>query len=218
MDPSALLAAWPAGGAGIATGAVLAVVVALTRIAVARTRGGRAAIVGAHAVESAFLAALLAAMLIFSFLQIVLRNVVQTGWVWIDPLLRHLLLWIGFAGALLATRMDQHINVDALSRSLSPAGRRSARIVTGIAAAAVCLVLAEAARAFLVDEAGAKTHGFLGVPTWCLIVVMPLALWGMAVRFCRHTIDAVRGAGPASLVPRPLEITPVGATTSDGHA
>jgi TRAP-type C4-dicarboxylate transport system permease small subunit len=216
MDPTALLSAWPSGGAGIATGAALALAVALARLGLARSRAGANLITALHATEAGFLAALLAAMLIFSFLQIVLRNVVQTGWVWVDPLLRHLLLWIGFAGALLATRMDQHINVDALSRSLSPGGRRIARIATGIAAAAVCLVLSEAARAFLVDEAKAGTSGFLDIPTWCLLVVMPLALWAMAVRFVRHTIDAARGAAPPA--PPAHNRAPLAATPADGAA
>jgi TRAP-type C4-dicarboxylate transport system permease small subunit len=88
--------------------------------------------------------------------------------------------------------MDQHINVDAVSRLLSPPLRRGARTVTALAAATVCLLLMDATRAFVVDEAGARTTGVLDVPTWCLVAVMPLALWGMAARFLRHAYTALR--------------------------
>jgi TRAP-type C4-dicarboxylate transport system permease small subunit len=194
------LAALPAGGDAIAWGAALAVAAAVARSGLGRIGFGARLLTLLHAIEAAFLAALLAAMLGLSFLQIVLRNIAQTGWVWVDPLLRHLLLWIGFVGAMLATRMNQHINVDALSRLLRPGPRRVVHAATSVAAAAICLFLAEACRAFMRDEAAAGTTGFLGVPTWWLLIVMPAALWIMSARFVRHAIDAARGT------PRPPRV------------
>jgi len=188
------LSALPAGPTALLWGALLAITAALLRRALARTRHGTAAIAVLHACESAFLAALLAAMLVLSFLQILLRNVLHSGWIWVDPLLRHLLLWIGFVGAMLATRMDQHINVDAVSRMLPAAARRGVHIVTALAAAAVCLLLAEAGRGFMRDEAAAGTAGVFGLPVWSLVSVMPVALWIMCTRFVRHALDALTGA------------------------
>ena len=198
MDAATWLASLPAGRTAILAAALLALVAAAIRVVIGRTPAGAGVMRAVHACEAAFLAALLAAMLALSFVQILLRNVIHTGWVWVDPMLRHLLLWIGFVGALLATRMDQHINVDAVSRLLSPRVRRVARTFTALAAATVCLFLMEATRAFVVDEAGAGTTGVLDVPTWCLIAIMPLALWGMAARFIRHAFDAARGEASAA--------------------
>src|SRR5262245_23066980 len=201
----AWLAALPAGRDLLLLGAAAALAAALVRRRVGGTAFGSRALVVLHALESGFLAALLAAMLVFSFLQILLRNVAHTGWVWVDPLLRHLLLWIGFIGGMLATRVDQHINVDAVTRAFSLRVRRRVHALTSLAAATTCLFLAGACMAFARDEAAAGTTSFLDVPTWRLLLVMPVALWIMCARFTRHALDAVVDPPP----PTPVGLAPV---------
>jgi TRAP-type C4-dicarboxylate transport system permease small subunit len=201
----AWLAALPAGRTLLLAGAAAAIATVFLRRSLGRTAFGVRALRLLHALEAGFLAALLAAMLVFSFLQIVLRNVAHTGWVWVDPLLRHLLLWIGFVGGMLATRVDQHINVDAVTRAFSPLVRRRVHAVTSMAAAATCLFLAAACLAFVRDEAAAATTTFLEVPTWRLLLVMPVALWIMCTRFVRHALDAIAGTPP----PEPAALAPV---------
>jgi len=138
-------------------------------------------------------ALLLGAMLALSFLQIILRNVAGTGILWIDPLLRHLLLWVGFAGATLATRLDRHINVDAVTRLLRGPALRTVRTTTHLVAASVAIVLSGACWAAMRDELAAGTTSFLDLPTGWLQAVMPVSLFVMAVRFLRHAVDASRG-------------------------
>ena len=71
-------------------------------------------------VETAIVVLFVSAMMVIAFLQIFLRNVFTTGLSWGDMILRNLVLWIGFIGATLATREGKHINIDVISRSLSP--------------------------------------------------------------------------------------------------
>jgi TRAP-type C4-dicarboxylate transport system permease small subunit len=117
--------------------------------------------------------------------------------VWIDPLLRHLVLWIGFLGALLATRTVRHINVDALSRLLPAPVLRVTRPLTNLFAACVCLLLTNACFKMVREEASFGTAGFLDVPVWVLQAVMPLALWLMAYRFASHAVSGLRGGADA---------------------
>jgi len=49
--------------------------------------------------EQVVLTILILGMIALSMAQIVLRNFFHTGLIWIEPLLRHLVLWIGFTGA-----------------------------------------------------------------------------------------------------------------------
>jgi len=69
-------------------------------------------------VEQTLLVTFLGFMILIAFLQIVLRNFFNTGLSGGDPLLRNLVLWIGFIGATLATREGKHINIDVVSRWL----------------------------------------------------------------------------------------------------
>jgi TRAP-type C4-dicarboxylate transport system permease small subunit len=54
-------------------------------------------------VEKFLIVVMLSMMILVAFLQIVLRNAFSTGISWGDPLVRYLVLWVGFIGASLAT-------------------------------------------------------------------------------------------------------------------
>jgi len=144
-------------------------------------------------VEGGFLALLLAAMIALSFLQVVLRNLAHTSFVWVDPLLRHMLLWLAFLGAMLASRLGRHINVDAFSRLLKPRQLRAARTVTHLFAASVCLLLSKATMQLVLQEMEFGRTGVLGLPLWFLELVMPLAFLGMSSRFVGHALASLLG-------------------------
>ncbi len=148
-----------------------------------------------HGLEGTLLALLLAAMIVLSFLQVLLRNFFDTSLLWIDPLLRHLVLWVGLLGAALASRTGRHINVDALSRFLPQAGLRAARVATNLLAASVTLFLAHACFKLVRDEVDFARQAFLDLPIWVVQIVMPLALLMMSSRFLGHALDAGRGRG-----------------------
>lgn len=197
------VAGLPAGATFFVLAGALVLIAVAVRLVLARTRAGRRALAVLHTAESGFVALLLATMLGFSFLQIILRNLARTGLVWIDPFLRHLLLWIGFSGAALATRLDRHINIDALTRVLSPGGKRVAGVATHGTAAVVCLVLAEATLRVVRDEAAAGTVGFLDIPTWMLQTIMPLACLLMSYRCARLLVGDVRSRAPETVPAQP---------------
>ena len=62
------------------------------------------------------LISLLISMILLSSGQIVLRNFFDIGIIWIDPLLRVLVLWTALVGATVASRENKHIRIDLLSR------------------------------------------------------------------------------------------------------
>ena len=62
--------------------------------------------------EDWFLISMLATMVVLAIAQIFYRNVFGAGVVWIDPLLRVLVLWVAIAGAVVAARNDNHIRID----------------------------------------------------------------------------------------------------------
>ncbi|MEE2832280.1 MAG: hypothetical protein VYD18_07960, partial [Candidatus Latescibacterota bacterium] len=61
--------------------------------------GGRTLL---HRLEEGVLVMLVGALLVLAFSQILLRNFLGITWLWGDPLVRHLVLWASFLGALIA--------------------------------------------------------------------------------------------------------------------
>lgn len=125
--------------------------------------------------EMGVIVLLLATLVVVGVLQIVLRNTMQTGILWADPLMRHIVLWLGTLGASLATARVRHINIDVLSRllpgKLSPARRTLVYTATAIAA----FFLGLASLRLVLDE---RTYGdiaFLGIETWILQAVLPVS-------------------------------------------
>jgi len=189
----AWLAEIPTDRTYVLAAAGLVVVTAVVRVFLETRFWGRGLRRAAHAFEGGFLALLLAAMILFSFLQIVLRNAANSSLIWVDPFLRHLVLWVGFLGATLATRVGRHINVDALSRFLPPKILRIARTSAHVLATFVCLLLSNACIKLVRDEAEFGSSGFLDIPVWVLQAIMPLALLVMSSRFLGHAIASARG-------------------------
>ena len=57
---------------------------------------------GLVSAEKALVVVFIALMVAFSFLQVLLRLVFHSGIVWLDPALRHMVLWTGLTGAVLS--------------------------------------------------------------------------------------------------------------------
>ncbi|HMK66704.1 MAG TPA: TRAP transporter small permease subunit, partial [Thermodesulfobacteriota bacterium] len=59
--------------------------------------------------EEIVLGSLLSVMVLLGCIQVLSRNILSISLFWVDPLLRHLVLWIALLGASVATRQDRHI-------------------------------------------------------------------------------------------------------------
>lgn len=148
--------------------------------------------------EDALLVVLLAAMIALATLQIVLRNVFDTGLVWSDELSRLLVLWLAMAAAIAASRDDRHIAIDVLSRFLSGRPLAAVRALVAAFTALICAVLAWQGARFVADARAFGDTLLGGVPAWLLQAILPVAFALMSYRYLRH------GAGHlVTLVRRP---------------
>lgn len=109
----------------------------------------------------------------FVVLQVVLRNFFDSGIPWADVASRHMVLWIAFLGAMLATRSRQHIAIDVITRILPRKSRNALRIVLDSLACFISFLLAKASYAFVLEEMAMKTELFIGIPTWVAQIVIP---------------------------------------------
>lgn len=77
-----------------------------------------------HRVEEWFIATILAAMALLTFVQVVLRYVFNTGLLWALEANFYLFGWLVLIGIAYCVRVKAHIGVDAAVRAFSPAVRR----------------------------------------------------------------------------------------------
>ena len=156
-----------------------------------------------HRAEDALLVGLLCAMIFFAALQILLRNFFDAGIVWIDPLLRVGVLWLGLIGAVVATRHNKHIRIDVLSRAFSRNTHRLIQVVVGQISAWTCLVIAWFGFGWIRLDYGDGFVAFAGIPAWLLEVIVPLSFALIGIRYlvlsvseaglyCRHRKVAQR--------------------------
>ena len=148
---------------------------------------------------SILLAVLLLAMVFLSGLQILLRNALDTGLLWIDPLLRHLVLLMAFTGAIAATGTKRHVQINVLGRLMRGTAQRVSGTAIALIAAAGSLALAHAGLELLRDELDFSETVFLNVESWMVVAVFPVAFLTLAFRFSWLLFAEITGEAPASV-------------------
>jgi len=136
-----------------------------------------------HRAEDALLVLLLTAMIVLASTQILLRNLLDSGFVWIDPLLRVLVLWLGLIGATVATRNNRHIRIDLLSKLFSRNTHRLIQSIIGQVSAWTCLVVAWYGFKWIQMDYVDEVTSFAGVPAWLLEVIIPVTFALIGLRY-----------------------------------
>lgn len=134
-------------------------------------------------IEEFLLILILSLMVIFSFSQVVFRNVFSEGISWADVFLRHLVLWVAFIGATLTTRYERHINIDILSRFFNKRLNAFRKILINVISGTVCCFLTQASWVFMIDEKMGGSELFSGISTWYFLTVLPVAFIIITFRF-----------------------------------
>jgi TRAP-type C4-dicarboxylate transport system permease small subunit len=140
-------------------------------------------------IEEILLVLFLGLMVILAFTQVVLRNLFGTGMLWADPLVRHFVLWAGFLGGALATSTERHINIDALTRFLTPRVHAGAKVLTSLFGAVACWFLAHAAWEFMLSEQAAGSTTVLGIPVWAAALIVPAGYGLMTLHFAMRAVE-----------------------------
>jgi len=133
--------------------------------------------------EQTLVSILLSVMIIIAFLQIVLRNLFATGLTWGDPLVRNLVLWVGFIGAAIATREGKHISIDVVSQWVPPRRKIVIEVIINLSSFIICGLLTFAAVKFVRNEALMGSVTFRGISSWILELILPITFGLMTLRY-----------------------------------
>lgn len=141
--------------------------------------------------ENALLVAMLAAMVLLAAAQILLRNFFDMSIFGADQLLRLLVLWVAFLGAVSASREGKHIHVDAIARWLPGRINAGVAALTDMFTLGVCLVLAWQALRFMQSARESGEMAFGALPVWLSAIILPLAFTLIALRYALRLMHHV---------------------------
>lgn len=141
-----------------------------------------------HSVENWVLVLITTAIVGFSGLQIILRNVFESGIAWVPPLLGTLVIWVGLLGALIATRNNAHIKINVLTTYLSDRYKSFAFTLSYLFSAIVLFVFFYYSVEFVKLDLDSDTNAFANVPVWVAQVVLPVTCLLMAIRYLVYSI------------------------------
>ena len=136
-----------------------------------------------HRAEDALLVALLGAMIALASTQILMRNLFDSGFVWIDPILRVLVLWLGLLGATVATRHNKHITIDVLSRYVKGKTHYLLQAAVEQVSAWTCLVIAAYGFGWVRLDFIDGLVAFAGIPAWLLEAIVPVSFAIIGLRY-----------------------------------
>jgi len=129
--------------------------------------------------EKSLVVLLIFAMVGMSFTQVLLRLLLHSGIVWLDPLMRRMVVWAGLTGAALAARYCRHFALEAFVKSAPRALHRPLEILAGLFTIAASSLLFYASYKFIKDEFAAGAVAFyinrLAVSAGWSEIIMPAA-------------------------------------------
>lgn len=130
------------------------------------------------------MAALLAFMTVLTFVQVVLRYVFNTGWVWSLEATTYSFAALVLIGMSYGVRTNTHIATDLLTRKLSEPLRRRVAIVAIVACLTYALLMLYGS-VILVDRLMILGNAArdIAAPKWLLTATMPLGFALLTYRF-----------------------------------
>jgi TRAP-type C4-dicarboxylate transport system permease small subunit len=144
--------------------------------------------------ENTLLITMLALMVLLAAAQILLRNFLDMSIFGADQLLRLLVLWVAFMGAVAASREGKHIHVDVIARWLPGRVKAGVGALTDLFTLVVCLLLAWQALRFMQSARDSGEMAFGSLPLWVAETILPLAFTLIALRYALRFVHHVQQA------------------------
>lgn len=151
---------------------------------------------GLAKIETALLVLLVLFLLGFAFLQVVLRNIFDSGIAWADIFNRSMVLWVGFFGATLSAREDRHLSLEVLTKFLPNKFKPFIQFIVTSFVIGVCALLTYYSYLFYVDQITFESSDLLfeGFPKAYFTVIFPL---GFAVLTFRYVVKWIENLAPS---------------------
>ncbi|RDH82380.1 MAG: hypothetical protein DIZ80_08780 [endosymbiont of Galathealinum brachiosum] len=125
-------------------------------------------------------------LLILALSQVILRNFFELGFAEMDTISRHLVLFITFMGAALASEGNQHIKMDFINSLLKPSFKEKIKVPLILISAIICAIFFWYALNFWLDE---KTYAPANEQlALYLALVIPIGFFILSLHFFLLTL------------------------------
>lgn len=144
--------------------------------------------------EEHLTAALLAAMALLTFTQVVLRYVFDTGLIWALEATTYLFGWLVLIGLSIGVRSNSHIAVDFLLERLPARGRRIVALVAVGSSLVYTALMFYASWTLIVQLRlfGSLAHD-IPLPRWVLLSSLPCGFALLGLRIVQVGFGVIRG-------------------------
>lgn len=138
--------------------------------------------------EAGILTVLLLALIALGLTQIVMRNVAGISLPWADGAMRAMVLWLAMIAAAVGAARLKHIRIDIARRWLPARLLGIVDRLLMVATAGVCLAMAWFSLRLVSLEYEFQATAFANVPSWLVLLILPIGFALMASRFLAHAV------------------------------
>ena len=142
-----------------------------------------------HLLEDIIVSSILLTMILFSIYQIFMRNFMESGFIWGDSFLRVLVLWLGLAGAILASRKGKQISIDVLSQFIPLPYKTYINKFNLLFAAIICFIISIYSYRFVYMEYEDATIAFANIPAWITEAIIPIGFLIMGIKYIAKIVN-----------------------------
>jgi TRAP-type C4-dicarboxylate transport system permease small subunit len=129
---------------------------------------------------------LFSVMMSLAVIQLFLRYFFNSSILWGDIAARNLVIWVGFLGAVLATRENKHFHIDVLTRFLKTNHQMWFNSFSNIIASIICFFLGQASITFI--ELDKNNTTFLNIPAVAVEIIVPIGFYLIMIQFILRAI------------------------------
>lgn len=147
-------------------------------------------------VENALLFLLLSGLILLASSQIFLRNILSMGFPWADGVIRLMVLWLGLAGGIAASRDRKQIAIDIITRALPPNARRITDVIAHVFTASVTGLLAWHSARFVQDSYAFGDTLLSNWPAWVFQLILPIGFGAISYRYALRALRDLVGSRP----------------------
>lgn len=144
-------------------------------------------------IEKGLLLVSLLVLLIFAFLQVVLRNFFDSGIHWADVFNRLLVLWVGIFAATIAAKQGRHLSLEILTKFLPERVRPIISIFVNVFVIVVAVFLTSVSWSFFQDQLLYESDDllFTGVPKAYFSVIFPIGFGLICWRYFVKVLEDI---------------------------